>query len=81
MFNQSFHNQNNTSDSNPFSNKKKVTTPALLFCKSNKDSSSKFMSENNSSLINTNRSPMRMSNTKSNISLNRSPLMNRSNLK
>lgn len=80
MYNQSLHNSNNPSDSNLSSKKMKVTTPALLFCKSHKDSSSKLMSENNSSLINMNRSPMRMLNAKNNISMTKSPLLNRSNL-
>lgn len=43
MFTQSMHNSNYPTDYGFSSSKKKATTPALLFFKSNKDSSSKVL--------------------------------------
>ena len=80
MFNQSMHNSNYPSDCGFSSSKKKATTPALLFFKSNKDQPSKVLTENNSSILNTNRSPMRASNAKHNSIISRSPLLNKSGL-
>lgn len=80
MFNQSLHNSNYPSDCGFSSSKKKATTPALLFFKSQKDPSSKVLSENNSSIINTNRSPLRASNAKNISLISRSPLMNKSGI-
>lgn len=80
MFNQSMHNSNYLSDSAFSSSKKKATTPALLFFKSNKDQPSKILTENNSAILNTNRSPLRASNAKNNSMISRSPLLNKSRL-
>ena len=80
MYTQSMHNSNYPSDYGFSSSKKRTTTPALLFFKSNKDPSSKFLTENNSSILNTNRSPMRASNAKNNSLISRSPLLNKSGI-
>ncbi len=76
MFSQSMLGSNYPTD-NPFSSsKKKTSTPALIFFKSQKDTKN---IENNSSLINTNRSPIRNSNAKNHSLLARSPLLSNSN--
>ena len=79
MLKHAFNNSCHIEETSFSSNKKKLTTPALLFCKSNKDSSVKNMSENNPSLYNTNRSPLRSSNAKNDSFISRSPLINKSN--
>lgn len=70
---------NHPSESGFESSKKKATTPALLFFKPNKDPSSKLLTENNSSVININRSPMRISNSKNSL-ISKSPLLSKSNI-
>lgn len=80
MYPQSMHNSNYPSDCGFSSSKKKITTPALLFFKSNKDPSSKVLTENNSSILNSNRSPLRASNAKNHSLISRSPLLNKSGI-
>lgn len=77
MFNQSMLGSNHPSD-NFSSSKKKASTPALIFVKSQKDS--KTLTENNSALINTNRSPMRALNGKNPTLSGKSPLLSKSNI-
>ena len=59
MLNNKYLNSSNHQESDRFSStKKRITTPALLFCKST-TKETKFVNENNSSLMNKNKSPIR----------------------
>ncbi len=80
MFSQSMFGSNYPTDPAFSSSKKKNSTPALIFFKPQKDTSSKNLSENNSALINTNRSPMRTCNPKNMPLLSRSPLLSKSSV-